>query len=71
MHRVTWAAIMYAIAVCLLVLASGKVFTDPQSGKIKAFGLLEGQSPLALSVALPCVGIATYAVATLIDLVTV
>ena len=71
MHRVLWASMMYVVVVAVFVLTAGRAFVDAPTGRFKAFGLQDGQSPLAMSVALPALGIATYGVAALLDLVTV
>lgn len=61
---------MYVAAASLLLLLAGRAFTD-ERGRVKAFGVMEGQSPVALSVALPAVAVATFVVAALLDLVAV
>lgn len=71
MHRILWAALVYALAAALVTAAApAGTFTD-ERGRIRAFGLGEGQSALALCALLPALAVVSYATIALIDLVTV
>jgi len=71
MNRLAWAGLVYTLAAGLLVVgAPDGTFTDAR-GQLRAFGVGPKQSTLALSAALPALGVVTYSVVALIDLVSV
>lgn len=71
MHRLAWAGLVYALAAGLLVVgAPDGTFADA-SGRLRAFGVGPSQTTLALSASLPALGVVTYAVVALIDLINV
>ena len=70
MHRVLWAALAYVLLAGLVLIAAPTgTFTD-ERGRLRAFGLNEGQSTIALCALLPVLGLVAYATMALIDLVT-
>lgn len=65
MHRLLWSGIVYALASAVLVMGAPNLDAD---GKPRVFGLYPGQSTVALSAALPALGVASYVAIALIDL---
>lgn len=71
MNRVALAGLVYALAAGLLVVgAPDGTFTDAR-GHLRPFGTGPGQSPVALSAALPALGVMTYSAIALLDLINV
>ena len=72
MGRLLWACATYVAMAGVLVAATrdSRAFLAPD-GRYRAFGVRPGQSPLALSAALPALAVLAYALAAATDVALV